>query len=75
MTIGRLGDVSPECFQALSQCRDSVLAANIDNLPPPDQFELSMGMSGDFELAIAMGSTNGRIGSTIFGEREYPSTS
>jgi uncharacterized pyridoxal phosphate-containing UPF0001 family protein len=33
--------------------------------------ELSMGMSNDFEEAIAMGSTNVRVGSTIFGEREY----
>lgn len=58
------------------------------------QCELSMGMSGDFELAVSlslkncevwleqvdlwiiylqieMGSTNVRIGSTIFGPREY----
>ena len=33
--------------------------------------ELSMGMSNDFAEAIEMGSTNIRIGSTIFGEREY----
>nr|GLL44660.1 hypothetical protein DM860_006871 [Ipomoea trifida] len=32
----------------------------------------SMGMSGDFELAIEMGSTNVRVRSTIFGAREYP---
>lgn len=31
--------------------------------------ELSMGMSGDFELAIAEGSTMVRVGSLIFGER------
>ena len=30
---------------------------------------LSMGMSGDFELAIQLGSTHVRIGSAIFGER------
>jgi hypothetical protein len=33
----------------------------------PEDVELSMGMSGDFEAAIEMGSTNVRIGSTIFG--------
>ena len=33
--------------------------------------ELSMGMSGDFELAIEEGSTIVRIGTTIFGERRY----
>jgi pyridoxal phosphate enzyme (YggS family) len=32
--------------------------------------ELSMGMSGDFEAAIALGSTCVRLGSAIFGERE-----
>jgi hypothetical protein len=32
-----------------------------------DAVELSMGMSGDFEAAIEMGSTNVRVGSTIFG--------
>lgn len=31
--------------------------------------ELSMGMSEDFEGAIAMGSGEVRVGSTIFGER------
>ena len=32
--------------------------------------ELSMGMSGDFEQAIAFGATDVRIGTAIFGERE-----
>ena len=32
-------------------------------------FALSMGMSGDFELAIQLGATHVRIGSAIFGER------
>jgi pyridoxal phosphate enzyme (YggS family) len=39
------------------------------------QFEdavLSMGMSGDYKLAIETGSTMVRIGSSIFGERTYP---
>ena len=31
---------------------------------------LSMGMSGDFERAIAMGATHVRVGSAIFGERQ-----
>jgi PLP dependent protein len=30
---------------------------------------LSMGMSGDFETAIALGATHVRVGSAIFGER------
>jgi len=32
---------------------------------------LSMGMSGDFELAVAEGSNLVRVGSAIFGERSY----
>jgi len=33
---------------------------------------LSMGMSGDFESAIALGATHVRVGSAIFGERVKP---
>lgn len=32
---------------------------------------LSMGMSGDFEQAIALGATCVRVGSAVFGERDY----
>ena len=35
--------------------------------------ELSMGMSDDYPLAIAAGSTLVRVGSKIFGERNYSS--
>ena len=34
--------------------------------------ELSMGMSGDFELAIEEGSTLVRVGQAIFGPRAVP---
>ncbi len=33
---------------------------------------LSMGMSGDFEAAITAGATHIRVGSAIFGDRNYP---
>jgi uncharacterized pyridoxal phosphate-containing UPF0001 family protein len=33
--------------------------------------ELSMGMTSDFEIAIEEGATMLRIGSAIFGERDY----
>ena len=36
-----------------------------------DLTELSMGMSGDFELAIEEGSTLVRVGTAIFGHRDY----
>ncbi|MGH1458462.1 MAG: YggS family pyridoxal phosphate-dependent enzyme [Paracoccaceae bacterium] len=35
---------------------------------------LSMGMSGDFERAIALGATHVRVGSAIFGERIPPAS-
>jgi hypothetical protein len=37
----------------------------------PDITILSMGMSGDYDIAIAEGSTMVRIGSSIFGARNY----
>ncbi len=33
---------------------------------------LSMGMSGDFEMAVGQGATHVRVGSAIFGTRDYP---
>lgn len=70
MTIGMLDYSStPENFKTMRRCRTEVCEAlGISE----EQCELSMGMSADFEQAIEMGSTNVRIGSTIFGPREYP---
>lgn len=54
--------------QALVKCRAEVTA----KLGVPlESLELSMGMSGDYAQAIALGSTNVRVGSTIFGARNY----
>ncbi|XP_042461407.1 pyridoxal phosphate homeostasis protein-like [Zingiber officinale] len=70
MTIGMLDYTStPENFRTLSDCRSEVCR---ELGIPEDQCELSMGMSADFEQAVEMGSTNIRVGSTIFGAREYP---
>jgi len=70
MTIGMLDYSStPENFKALANCREEVCK---ELGIPEEQCELSMGMSADFEQAIEMGSTNVRVGSTIFGAREYP---
>lgn len=69
MTIGMKDYTSrPENFECLMRCRKEVAAALAI---PEEQLELSMGMSGDFESAIEMGSTNIRVGSTIFGARQY----
>jgi uncharacterized pyridoxal phosphate-containing UPF0001 family protein len=40
-------------------------------LAPPEWDSLSMGMSNDFELAIAEGATMVRVGTALFGARDY----
>jgi pyridoxal phosphate enzyme (YggS family) len=53
-------------FRALRQLRD---AAAVHTPPGVELRELSMGMSDDFELAIAEGATIVRVGTAIFGAR------
>ena len=56
-------------FAYLKNCFDKL---KLEFFNDDDNFkELSMGMSGDYEIAINQGSTMVRIGSTIFGERNY----
>ena len=46
--------------------------AKRDFFPTDDSFSiLSMGMSGDYKMAIENGSNIVRIGSLIFGQRDY----
>lgn len=69
MTIAPWGapeDETRACFRSLRTCRDRWAAAYPRlNLPV-----LSMGMSGDFELAIAEGATRIRVGTALFGRRD-----
>ena len=53
-------------FRRLRALRDEWLAAGV---PSPMLRELSMGMSGDFEVAIQEGATMVRVGTAIFGSR------
>lgn len=53
-------------FKALKKISDKIEALNLANV---SMKELSMGMTGDFEPAIAEGSTFVRIGTAIFGSR------
>jgi hypothetical protein len=53
-------------FRQLREIAGTVAAFN---LPGVEMAELSMGMSGDFEVAIAEGATLVRVGSALFGER------
>jgi pyridoxal phosphate enzyme (YggS family) len=53
-------------FRELRALRDDLREAFPMKLPC-----LSMGMSGDFEIAVEEGATHVRVGSLIFGKREY----
>ena len=55
-------------FRALKQLCVDLKAKNIDNT---DMEFLSMGMTGDFEVAVEEGATHVRVGTAIFGERLY----
>ncbi len=54
------------CFVRLRELRDRLRQEAPDGI---GMDELSMGMSGDFELAIAEGATTVRVGTAIFGSR------
>ncbi|WP_241118210.1 YggS family pyridoxal phosphate-dependent enzyme, partial [Achromobacter xylosoxidans] len=58
-----LGEVRA-CFRSLRELRDQLRQEAIEGVSLE---RLSMGMSGDFELAIEEGSTEVRIGTAIFG--------
>jgi PLP dependent protein len=69
MTIAPWGAPEYEtrtCFRSLRDWRDRWAAAH-----PALNFDvLSMGMSGDFPLAIAEGATRIRVGTALFGKRK-----
>ena len=69
MTIAPWGvaeDVTRACFRSLREWRDRWAAAH----PRLTLDVLSMGMSGDFALAIAEGATRIRVGTALFGRRK-----
>lgn len=57
-------------FDALSQLCVDIMQKNIDNV---NIDVLSMGMTGDYEVAVEEGATYVRVGTGIFGERDYTS--
>lgn len=70
MTVGPHPATAPaqhQAFASLRALRDDCAR----RYALPAFTELSMGMSADFEAAIAEGSTMVRIGTAIFGERDY----
>ena len=70
MTIGVRGD-EQQTREAFRQLRELQLSCQSElDLPEFDQ--LSMGMSGDYCMAIEEGATMIRVGTSIFGARHYP---
>lgn len=55
-------------FRSLKELSVEIKNENIENV---DMAELSMGMSGDYKIAIEEGATIVRIGTSIFGKRNY----
>ncbi|MFZ9668544.1 MAG: YggS family pyridoxal phosphate-dependent enzyme [Solirubrobacterales bacterium] len=72
MTIGLFSEdpeVTRPSLSALRETADRVRDAAIEGV---EMRELSMGMSGDLEVAIAEGATIVRVGSAVFGDRPAP---
>ncbi|MBB1646548.1 YggS family pyridoxal phosphate-dependent enzyme [Sphingobacterium sp. UME9] len=72
MTIGILSTEAEQvraCFQLLKHIQQQIIALAI---PGVSMQELSMGMSGDLDIAIAEGATIVRVGTAIFGQRPTP---
>lgn len=57
-----------QVFSTLKQLSVDITSKNIDNV---SMNILSMGMTGDYEVAIEEGATHVRVGTGIFGERNY----
>ncbi len=57
-----------EVFSGLRTLAEKIEAKNLDRV---DMTELSMGMTNDFPLAIREGATMVRVGTGIFGKRDY----
>ena len=57
-----------DTFKGLKDLSEEISRENIENVYMD---ELSMGMSNDFKIAVEEGSTLVRVGTYIFGEREY----
>ena len=72
MTIGLFSAETEKvrrCFRILKKLQQRIESLHIPNV---EMKELSMGMSSDLETAIEEGATIVRVGTAIFGQRQYP---
>ena len=71
MTVAPFVDIDEEnrsIFNKLRQLFIDIKSKNIDNVTMEI---MSMGMSGDYKVAVEEGATYVRVGTKIFGERNY----
>ncbi len=68
MCVARLGSSEEELRQQFGRMNELLQFLQVQGL---DVDVLSMGMSDDLETAVACGATHVRIGSAIFGQRNY----
>lgn len=71
MTIGLFSSETEKvrkCFKLLKKLQEEIISADFTGVI---MTELSMGMSGDLETAIEEGATIVRVGTAIFGQRQY----
>lgn len=71
MTIGLFTDQMEQVRHCFIELRGIFEGINGMNLPRVSMEQLSMGMSADYEVAIEEGATMVRIGTAIFGPRQY----
>ncbi|MGO2058607.1 MAG: YggS family pyridoxal phosphate-dependent enzyme [Candidatus Corynebacterium faecigallinarum] len=72
MTVATNTDDEAEVRRCFAQLRGILDAAREDAVVDPELLtELSMGMSGDYAIAVAEGATCVRVGTAIFGARDY----
>lgn len=75
--IGLMGMATFSDDESLTRKEFKLLKSTFDNIKSSyfinnkEFCEISMGMSGDYKIAIEEGSTMVRVGSSIFGERQY----
>lgn len=62
------GEENRQYFVKLRQLSVDIMRKNIDNV---SMDVLSMGMTGDYQVAVEEGATYVRVGTGIFGERDY----
>lgn len=69
MTMAAYGASESELRRTFASLRAAARSLSAEGLPNVDMEHLSMGMSGDFEIAVEEGATMVRVGSAIFGPR------